>query len=262
MRVLVRGMGDVGSAVAHRLFVAGCAVAIHDVPYPATTRRTMAFTDAVFDGAATLAGVTATRVEDAGALATLLDAHRAIPVSVGDFQAVLRAMRPTALVDGRMRKRATPEPQRGLAALTIGLGPGFVAGENADLAVETSWEALGEVVHHGPTRPLAGGPRPIAGHGRDRFVYAPVAGRFTTACRIGEPVTAGQVVAHIGATPLAAPLTGVLRGLTHDDVPVAAGTKVVEVDPRGAGAVPGGIGERPGRIADGVLAALAGWAAR
>lgn len=49
--VLVRGIGDVGSAVAHRLFQAGY-VMIHDVRQPSATRRGMAFTDAVFDGRA------------------------------------------------------------------------------------------------------------------------------------------------------------------------------------------------------------------
>jgi len=48
--VLVRGVGDIGSAVAHRLFTAGCEVIIHDDPQPATTRRGMAFADAIFDG--------------------------------------------------------------------------------------------------------------------------------------------------------------------------------------------------------------------
>ncbi len=45
--VLVRGCGDVGSAVAHGLFGAGYRVLIHDDPGPAHTRRGMAFTDAL-----------------------------------------------------------------------------------------------------------------------------------------------------------------------------------------------------------------------
>jgi xanthine dehydrogenase accessory factor len=57
--------------------------------------------------------------------------------------------------------------------------------------------------------------------------------------------------------PVTAPLRGVLRGgLTHDGVPVAAGTKVIEIDPRGNPALVHGIGERPARIAAGVLRAI------
>ena len=52
---------------------------------------------------------------------------------------VLAAVLPDVLVDARMRKRAQPETQRGLAPLTIGLGPNFVAGQTTDLAVETQW---------------------------------------------------------------------------------------------------------------------------
>lgn len=56
MRILVRGAGDIGSAVAHCLFVAGHAVVLHEEARPSATRRQMAFTDAVFDGAAQLDG--------------------------------------------------------------------------------------------------------------------------------------------------------------------------------------------------------------
>ncbi|GAB4450066.1 MAG: hypothetical protein Fur0044_45620 [Anaerolineae bacterium] len=63
-RVLVRGSGDIGSAVAHVLFRAGYAVAIHDIPQPTATRRKMAFTDAIFDGRARLEGVEARRVDN------------------------------------------------------------------------------------------------------------------------------------------------------------------------------------------------------
>ncbi len=257
--VLVRGVGDIGSAVAHSLFGAGYAVVIHDGTQPATTRRGMAFADAIFDGRALLDGAAAVRVDDPQLLEHYLPAHEAIPAIVADFASVLNSATPDVLVDARMRKRAQPEVQRGLAPLTIGLGPNFVAGETTDLAVETSWEALGAIVARGATRPLSGEPRPIAGHARDRYVYAPVAGIFRTACRIGDPVMAGEVVARIGAAELAAPLAGALRGLTRDGVPVSSGTKVIEVDPRGARAAVNGIGERPGRIADGVVRTIQNW---
>jgi xanthine dehydrogenase accessory factor len=71
-----------------------------------------------------------------------------------------------------------------------------------------------------------------------------------------------QEVAEIGCTVLTAPLDGVLRGLTRDGVPVTARTKVIEVDPRGTGAEVRGIGERPRRIADGVVAVIREWDCR
>ncbi len=57
-RVVVRGSGDVGAAVAHRLFGAGFAIILHDGPESTTSHRTMPFTDAVFDGRAVLVGIT------------------------------------------------------------------------------------------------------------------------------------------------------------------------------------------------------------
>ena len=260
IRTVVRGSGDVGSAVAHRLFLAGYSVIIHDRPQPTTSRRGMAFTDAIFDGQAVLEGVSAVRIDDLQLLKEVLAAHAAIPIAVTDLHTLLDAVQPDILIDGRMRKRAQPEVQRGLAPLTIGLGPHFVAGETTDLAIETSWgDALGTIVEQGPTRPLAGEPRSLAGHARDRFVYAPAAGIFQTTYHIGAAVVVDEIVAHIGAVPLRAPLAGALRGLTRNGVWVTEGAKVIEVDPRGTAAVVTGIGERPGRIGDGVLRAVQRW---
>ena len=168
VRVVVRGSGDVGSAVVHRLFRAGHAVALHHAPAPAATRRGMALADALFDGSAELAGVRGVLVADPSRLLAAADGRGAVPVTTAPLEAVLGATTPEVLVDARMRKRAVPEAQRALAPLTIGLGPNFVAGGNIDAAVETSWDDLGRIVTDGSTLPLAGEPRPIAGHARDR----------------------------------------------------------------------------------------------
>ncbi|HEY5318205.1 MAG TPA: hypothetical protein VIJ20_09500 [Solirubrobacteraceae bacterium] len=256
--VLVRGSGDVGSAVAHRLFRSGYPVLIHDVPMPAAPRRGMAFTDAVFEGECTLDGVTARRVDDLALLARALADRRSLPVSILDFTEVLAAATPDVLVDARMRKRAHPERQLELAPLTIGLGPNFVAGDTTHLAIETQWgDELGKVLRAGATNPLGGEPRSFSGHARDRFVYAPVSGVLRTDAAIGQRVTGGELVAAIDGEELTAPLDGILRGLTHDGVPVELGAKVVEVDPRGEIGAVIGLGPRPSRIAEGVEAAIA-----
>jgi len=254
---LVRGVGDVGSAIAHVLYRHGVRVALHDMNRPAYPRRGMAFTDALFEGRAMLEDVLAKNSRPDGHVAAMLLCGRAIPVLDCPLDALLAAMRPGILIDARMRKRADPEPQRGFAPLVIGLGPGFVAGANADWVVETQWgSALGHVLTEGGVAPLAGEPKPIAGHGRDRFIYAPAAGLFRTACRIGQRVRKGDAVARIGREVLAAPLDGVLRGLTHDGVEVPQSAKVIEVDPRDEPAGAFGLGERPRRIAEGIACAL------
>lgn len=249
MRVLVRGIGDVGSAVAHVLRAAGHVVLIHDVPAPAAHRRAMSFADAMFDGTATLEGMACPRIEDPARFADGLGAT-ALP-----FDAVRSAFRPDVLVDARLRKRAVPEDIRALAPLAIGLGPGFDAWTNCHVAVETSWEALGRVVREGPTMALRGEPKALGGAGRERLVYATAAGTFRTRARIGDVVAAQSVVGSVGAMDVAAPIAGTIRGLVRDGIDVMSGTKLLEIDPR-PGAVIAGLGERPRKIAEAVRGLL------
>ena len=235
---------------------------IHETPKPTTARRKMSFTDAVFDGRAVLDGVEAQLFKRLFLLRGALAAHQVIPVVVKDFHELLQTLHPQILVDVRMRKHIQPESQRGLAEFTVGLGPNFIAGDSVDVAIETSWgDSLGQIIGHGATNSLQGEPREIDGHARDRYVYAPVVGTFHTTYQIGDPVSQGQEVAHINTTPLHAPITGILRGLTRDGVPVTPKTKVIEVDPRAQSAQVSGIGERPARIAEGVFTAIQNWEA-
>jgi xanthine dehydrogenase accessory factor len=255
--ILVRGCGDVASAAACTLFKAGYAVLIHDSPQPTATRRGMAYADAIFDGRASLEGIAGRRIDDIPGIKASLKSKDEIPLTTLDLHLVLSALQPDVLVDARMRKHDQPEAQISLAPFTVGVGPNFVAGETVHAAVETGWnEELGKVIWKGATRPLEGEPQTIAGHARDRYLYAPAAGVFRTALRIGDTVAAGQEVAHIGNTPLCAPISGIIRGLTHDSVPVKEKTKVIEVDPRGSESQVTGIAKRPGKIAAGILDAI------
>ncbi|MBI3161114.1 MAG: hypothetical protein HYZ23_01325 [Chloroflexi bacterium] len=256
----MRGVNDVGSAVAHSLFTAGYAVVIHENPQPTVARRKMSFADAVFDGRAVLDGVEARLVDESSQIGKLLSAHQIIPVMIDKFDSLLQLLRLQILVDARMRKHSQPESQRGLAEFTIGLGPNFIAGETVDVAIETNWgDSLGMIIERGATNPLQGEPREIDGHARDRYVYAPVGGLFHTSLQIGDAVMENQEIARIGSAPILAPITGVLRGLTRDGVPVSLKTKIIEVDPRMENAQVSGIGERPARIAEGVLTAVQNW---
>jgi xanthine dehydrogenase accessory factor len=257
--ILVRGTGDVGSAVAHALYRAGHRVVLHDTPAPAHSRRGMAFVDALYEGEAVLAGVLAKRARNLSALRPMLCCGRAVPVADEPLERVIAQVHPQVLVDARMRKHDRPESQRGLAPLTIGLGPAFEAGSTADVAIETAWGTdLGKVLWSGRTRDLEGEPQAIQGHARDRYLYAPCVGIFSTALKIGDRVVEGQEIARIGDVSLHAPLSGRLRGLSHDRAPVVVGAKVVEVDPRGDASRVDGLGERPSRIAEGVLQAVRG----
>ncbi|MEW5710281.1 MAG: hypothetical protein AB1830_15495 [Pseudomonadota bacterium] len=222
---LVRGANDVASAVALALARTGFAVLLVEAPAPAICRCGQSFANAAFDGAATLEGVTALLIDDPAAWARSATAG-VIAMTVRPLEDFVAFFEASLWVDGRMRKRAVPEDQRGRAPLVIGLGPNFIAGE----------------------------PKPIGGYGRERYVYAPRAGVFRTRHRIGQAVAEGEIVARIDALPIAAPKSGILRGLIHDGVRVEPGTKSVEVVPAGASVF--GVSERAAAIACGVIAAL------
>jgi xanthine dehydrogenase accessory factor len=256
-RVLVRGAGDIGSAVALRLRAAGHAVVLHDAPRPPHPRRGMAFTDAFFETTCVLEGMLAKRASGVENLGRMLACGGALPVTDAPLGEVIDALAPDILVDACLHKHGTPDPVRGLAPLAIGLGPGFIAGDNADLVVETAWgESLGKVIRSGSALDYSGEPRPLGGHGRERYVYAGQAGVFSTDRAIGDHVCEGDEVGRIEGMVVAAPLSGILRGLTHDGARVAAGAKVLEVDPRGDPARAFGVGERPDRIAAGIVGAI------
>ncbi len=258
-RFLIRGAGDIGSAIAVRLRSLGHAVVLHDAPRPAHARRGMSFTDALFCEPCTLAGVFAKRASSTESLVRMLACGKALPLSDADFGAVLATFAPDVLVDARMHKHGAPESLLGLAPFAVGVGPGFVVGTNADVVIETAWgERLGEVIRDGAARAYSGEPRLLGGHGRERYVYAPLAGTFATGFAIGDPVARGEEVARIGAASVRAPLSGILRGLTHDGAHVELRTKVLEVDTRGEAAGVFGVGERPASIASGIIRATSG----
>lgn len=259
-RIVVLGGGDVGSAVAHRLYLSGADVVLVDECAPSHPRRGMAFTDAWFDGAATLDGVVGLLVAEATDLSGQLGVVDAILCSTAATDAIVEVLRPDALVDARMRKRTVPEDSRALVPVVIGLGPGFTPGSNCSAAIETAWsDSLGAVLREQPTAQLAGEPRPLEGVGRERFVYAPQAGVWRTRARIGDRVATGHEIGVIsgsaGACAIRAPLDGALRGLSHDGVSLRAGQKLLELDPR-AESDTRGLGARPAAIARGVLRAV------
>jgi xanthine dehydrogenase accessory factor len=255
--VVIKGGGDVGSAVAHLLFNSGYAPVIIESAIPTTTRRRMAFATAVYEGEAELEGVRAECVESLAALRALLVWKKVVPVFVGKLEDLLLELSPAVVVDARMRKREVPEVQLDQAPLVIGLGPGFTAGENAHVVIETNrGPNLGRVFTAGSAESYTGEPVSLAGFKRERYTYAPIAGTFHTNLDIGAHVQAGNVLGRVDTHELRAQVTGMIRGITKDGVAVKQGTKVAEVDPRGQEELIVGIAERPRKIAEGVLAAL------
>ena len=134
---VILGTNEIASAVAVLLRRGGYGVVLSHDPLPPVIRRKMAFHDALFDDAVSVAGVAARRVDSGLEIrAGLSRVPGVIVTELGLLDLiVLRGL--DILVDARMQKYlATPDLRR-LARLTIGLGPGFCGGANCDVAIET-----------------------------------------------------------------------------------------------------------------------------
>lgn len=252
--IVIRGGNDIGSAVAHRLFTAGYPVVILEAPQPLTVRRGMAYAQAIYDGAVTLEGITAAHVASVEEIEEHLRPRRAIPVLGVSGDTVLKALRPQVVVDARMRKKERSASRITDAPLVIGLGPGFAAGVEAHVVIETNrGPNLGRIITEGEADAYTGEPLEIAGHSKDRYLYAPHPGVFRTPHTLGDQVEAGQVVGEVDGTTLTAKVGGIIRGIVKDGLAVAQGAKLVDIDPRRDRAALSQISQKAWRIADSVL---------
>jgi xanthine dehydrogenase accessory factor len=257
--VVVRGGGDLGSGVAHRLARSGYRVVVLEMNAPSAVRRKAAFAEAVFAGETTVEGVSARRIERAE-LDRIAWAAAGwpgwIPVVIDPDGETIRALGPAAVVDARMAKRNLGT-SRGDAPLTIGLGPGFTAGRDVDFVVETRrGHTLGRVLSEGAAEPDTGVPGEVAGFAAERVLRAPVGGAFQATAHIGAVVRAGDVVGFVDGSPVRAGIPGLVRGLVADGVVVVRGQKLGDVDPRGSGIDPGLVSDKARAIGGAVLEAL------
>ena len=80
---------------------------------------------------------------------------------------------------------------RDMAPLTIALGPGFTAGQDVDVVVETKrGHRLGRIIREGSAIPDTGIPGIIGGYGKERVIHAGTAGIFMDLRKIGDIVEA------------------------------------------------------------------------
>lgn len=228
--ILIRGGGDLASGVALRLHHCGLNVVITELEQPLAVRRSVSFSEAVYDGQVTIEGVTGRVVTDpTDALKTFnVLSKQHIPVLVDPQCLSLRSLHPLAIVDARMLKRA-PERLSHTALLYIGLGPGFRAPENCQVVIETQrGHRLGRVIWSGES--LGDTAKPDGD--QRRVLRAPADGVFQSSAKIAEHFEPGQPIAAIGDQVIAAPFAGVLRGLLRPGLRAFQGMKVGDLDPR------------------------------
>ena len=234
--IVVRGGGDLATGTIHRLWSAGLRVLVLESEHPAAIRRQVSLCEAVYEGETTVEGLRAVRVESLEA-AEAVWAENAVPVLVDPKGSCLKQARPAVLIDAIIAKKNLGTT-REMAPLTIALGPGFVAGQDVDVVVETKrGHKLGRIIREGAAAPNSGVPGIIGGYGAERVIHAPEAGIFRNRHAIADPVTAGETIAVIempdgNTVPVTTQIDGILRGLLRDGYPVTRGFKVADVDPR------------------------------
>ena len=233
--VIVRGGGDIATGTIHRLHRCGDPVLILETGFPSAIRRCVAFSEAVYDGSAEVEGVACVKVSSYEEACSMME-QGVVPVMIDEQCQVLDKVRPWAVVDAILAKRNLGT-SRDMADKTIGLGPGFTAGQDVDLVIETMrGHNLGRIIGNGSAEPNTGIPGIIGGVGAERVIHSPAKGIFLGKAMIGGMVEKGQLIGTVvtgqGEVAVEASLTGLLRGIIKDGFPVVKGFKIADIDPR------------------------------
>lgn len=233
--VIVRGGGDIATGTIHKLHRSGYPVLVLETGFPSAIRRCVAFSEAVYDGTAEVEGVTSVKASGYEEACSIME-QGAVPVMIDETCEVLHEAKPWAVVDAILAKKNLGTT-RDMADKTIGLGPGFTAGRDVDLVIETMrGHNLGRIIGNGSAEPNTGVPGIIGGVGAERVIHSPAKGIFFGKAMIGDMVEKGQAIGTIitgqGEVAVEASLTGLLRGIIKDGYPVVKGFKIADIDPR------------------------------
>ena len=245
--IVVRGAGDLATGTIHRLKKAGFRLLVLEAEHPAAIRRQVALSEAVYAGSARVEDVEAVRMDvdlaEKKNRKELLEPEMeriwkkdGVPVLVDPAGLSIAALRPAVVVDAILAKKNLGTTKE-MAPLVIALGPGFTAGEDVDVVIETKrGHNLGRVIRSGSAVPNTGIPGIIGGYGKERVMHAQAEGILRNAASIGDIVEARAVIAEIetenGTVPVDASFSGLLRGLIRDGYPVTKGFKIADIDPR------------------------------
>ena len=255
LRVMIRGGGEMASGVAHRIFQAHLKVLMTEIPQPLCVRREVSFCEAIFQKEKAVEGVTAKYITSAEEVPSVWEKGM-IPLLIDSEGTSRESIRPDVIVDAILAKKNTGT-HKGDAPLVIGLGPGFWAGKDVDVGIETNrGHDLGRVIYDGPAEADTGVPGAISGGATQRVLRAPRNGLFRPEKEIGAMVAEGETVAWVEDEPVTASISGVLRGLLREGIPVQKGLKAGDVDPRGKRENCFTISEKARAIGGGVLEAI------
>lgn len=277
--IICRGAGDLATGIIHRLHRAGHRVIALETDYPAAIRRQVSFCEAVYDGSAAVEGVTARLVPvltdtetdaetdaeidtetysglndmpaahttsekwDRSAIEAVLEAGE-VPLLIDPKGESIALLKPDVVVDAIIAKKNLGTTID-MAPLVIGVGPGFTAGNDVHLVIESMrGHNLARIITDGMAQPNTGVPGNIAGFTSERVIHAPAAGYIHDVRKIGDIVQKGDEIARIYPdkdsyinalpeyVPVNATITGIIRGLIREGYYFREGFKIADIDPR------------------------------
>jgi xanthine dehydrogenase accessory factor len=257
--ILVRGGGELASGVAHRLHRSHFKICMTEISHPLAVRREVAFSEAIYEGEKEVEGVRAKLVSKPEEIESPWK-KETIPILVDpDAKKTRKFLKPDVLVDAILAKKNLGT-QISDAPLVIGLGPGFTAGADVHIVVETNrGQGLGRMILNGSAEPDTGIPGEIGGYTIDRVLRTMKKGIFHPQKSIGDRVDEGAVVAVADDFPVIAKIGGIVRGLLREGAEVKKGMKVGDIDPRGKKQSCFTISDKARAIGGGVLEAILYW---
>ena len=218
-------------------------------------RRGVTFCEAVYEGEKTVEGVTCKLFNTVD---KITDAWQKglIPLVVDPENKTKDVLKPDVEIDAIIAKKNLGTRMTD-APLVIGLGPGFSAGKDVHVIIETNrGHNLGRIIVRGEAEPDTGIPGAIGGFARERVWHAPAAGLFTTEKKIGDRVAAGDIIALVDTPPVKTEIGGMVRGLLRTGTRVPKGMKLGDIDPRGIAGYCYTISDKSRTISGGVLEAI------
>ena len=258
MKILIKGAGDLATGIASRLYNSGYQILMTDIAVPLTVRRTVALSRAVYEGKAEVETMTGILVKNMDEAEKVLS-DRNIPVIVDEKAEIRKDYQPDVVVDAILAKknlgtRITDAP------LVIGVGPGFTAGEDCHVVVETKrGHYLGQAIWKGSAIPNTGIPGNIGGFTVERIIRATADGIFEPVAKIGDMVEKDQIVAYSGGQEIRAKMSGIVRGMLQEHVPVTKNMKCGDIDARCEPEHCYTISDKARAVGGGVLEAVCGF---
>jgi len=255
LKIAIRGAGEMASGIAHRLYLADMRrIVMTEIPKPLSVRRTVSFSEAVYEGEASVEGVRGVLANSTDEIHSIWKENMVAVIidPVGNSAGMLK---PDILIDARMLKKQTSLAGNE-APFIIGIGPGFTAPINVHAVIESNrGHNLGRVIWDGSAEPHTGIPGSTEGFTVERVLRSPKTGTVRHVRHIGEFVKKGDTILYVDEIPVCASIDGVLRGLIRE-ISVQHSEKIGDIDPRGQVSYCYSISDKARAIGNGVLEAI------